>query len=565
MRNASISRLRPRDFSEGTPDASTEHFRRSLPVFALTSPKVIEKLHQCRITSMKKNAPLVLMILDGWGYNETNKHNAIAKAHTPQWDEWWKNAPHILLEASGLPVGLPEEQMGNSEVGHMHIGAGRVIQQDFTRINQSIAQGEFANNPLFADLLNDLKKTGKSLHLMGLFSPGGVHSHEQHLFALLALCDSKQFDQVCLHLFLDGRDTPPQSALDSIERLNKELKAHPVGKICSISGRYYAMDRDKRWERMYPVYTLLTEGKSNHQFNDAQAAVKSYYEQNLSDEFIPPTLIGNIKPIEDGDAILFFNFRADRARQLTSMFIDPTFEGFNRASCPKLSYFVTMTEYDKNLPTLNVFPPIPLNNTLGEIVSRHGLKQLRIAETEKYAHVTFFFNGGNEHIFPDEQRIMIQSPKVATYDLQPEMSAPELTAALVEVINNQKYDLIICNYANADMVGHSGNFDATVRAIECLDQCMSQVWQALAKQGGRLLITADHGNAEEMFDETTHQAHTAHTSQPVPLIYVGSDWHFSQLTGSLIDVAPTVLALLGIDPPAEMTGRILLEKNHAHA
>ncbi len=514
---------------------------------------------------MKKNAPLVLMILDGWGYNESNKHNAIAQAHTPQWDEWWENAPHILLQASGLPVGLPDAQMGNSEVGHMHIGAGRVIQQDFTRINQAIVKNEFANNPVFNDMLDNLQKTGKSLHIMGLLSPGGVHSHEQHLFALLALCHYKQFNSVCLHLFLDGRDTPPQSALESIERLNKTLQAHPVGKICSISGRYYAMDRDKRWERIEPVYTLLTQGQSKYHAPDVQAAIRSFYQQNLSDEFIPPTQIGEAKPIEHGDAVLFFNFRADRARQLTSAFIDPSFNGFNRTICPQLSCFVTMTQYDKNLPTTNAFPPLPLNNTLGEILSAHGLRQLRIAETEKYAHVTFFFNGGNELVFPNEKRIMIQSPKVATYDLQPEMSAPELTATLIEAINSQAYDVIICNYANADMVGHSGNFDATVKAIECLDQCMSQVWHALAKQGGKLLITADHGNAEEMFDDITHQAHTAHTSEPVPLVYVGSDWHFTQLTGSLIDIAPTVLALIGIAPPADMTGQVLLEKDHAHA
>lgn len=514
---------------------------------------------------MKKNAPLVLMILDGWGYNESNKHNAIDTAHTPQWDEWWENSPHILLQASGLDVGLPDAQMGNSEVGHMHISAGRVIQQDFTRINQAILNGEFANNPVFNNLLNNLKKTGKSLHLMGLLSPGGVHSHEQHLFALLEFCDSKQFNHVCLHLFLDGRDTPPQSALESLDRLCKKLQTHPVGSICSISGRYYAMDRDNRWERIEPVYTLLTQGQSKYHFNDPQTAVKSYYQQNLSDEFIPPTQIGATNPIENGDAVLFFNFRADRARQLTSAFIDPTFNGFKRTTCPQLSCFATMTQYDKNFTTSSAFPPVSLKNTLGELLSVHGFRQLRIAETEKYAHVTFFFNGGNESVFPNEERIMIQSPKVATYDLQPEMSAPELTSALIDAINRQSYDVIICNYANADMVGHTGNFQATVQAIECLDQCMREVWQALSKQGGKLLITADHGNAEEMFDDTSHQPHTAHTSEPVPFVFVGEDWHFTQSTGSLVDIAPTLLALIGIDPPTEMTGQVLLERNHAHA
>lgn len=511
---------------------------------------------------MQKKAPLLLMILDGWGYNKNNKHNAIAQAHTPQWDEWWQKRPHILVEASGLPVGLPDAQMGNSEVGHMHIGAGRVIQQDFTRINQSIANGEFFKNPLFLELISKLKKTGKSLHVMGLFSPGGVHSHEQHLFALLALCAQHQFHSVCLHLFLDGRDTPPQSALHSLERLHTELKEYPVAKICSITGRYYAMDRDNRWERVEPVYTLLTEGQSAHHYADAETAIKSYYEQNLSDEFIPATLIGTGKTITEGDAILFFNFRADRARQLSSAFLDPSFTGFKRKIQPQLSYFVSMTQYDKNLPSRQVFPPIPLNNTLGEVLAAHGLSQLRIAETEKYAHVTFFFNGGKEDIFANEERILVPSPKVATYNLQPEMSAPELTNLLVAAINKRTYDVIICNYANADMVGHTGDFNAAVQAIECLDQCMAKVWQALHQQGGQLLITADHGNAEEMFDETTHQAHTAHTSEPVPLVYVGdNDWRFTRQEGSLIDIAPTMLALLGIKPPVEMTGHQLLEKN----
>lgn len=511
---------------------------------------------------MAKNAPLVLMILDGWGYNENDKHNAIAKAHTPQWDEWWSKSPHILLQASGLPVGLPDEQMGNSEVGHMHIGAGRIIQQDFTRINQSIKNGEFVNNPVFNQVIDQLKKSGKSLHLMGLLSPGGVHSHEQHLFALLELCYQKKFHSVFLHLFLDGRDTPPQSALDSIDRLNAELAIHPVGTIVTVSGRYYAMDRDKRWERVEPVYNLLTQGQSEHHYPDVVTAIKSCYANNISDEFVPPIQIGEPRPIADGDAVFFFNFRADRARQLSSAFIDPLFKGFSRTVQPKLSFFISMTEYDKKLPTTIAFPPIPLNNTLGEILSAHGLKQLRIAETEKYAHVTFFFNGGSEHVFANEERILIPSPKIATYDLQPEMSAPELTDALIEAINSQKFDVIICNYANADMVGHSGNFDAAVQAIECLDKCMQNVWQALEQQGGKLLITSDHGNAEEMFDETTHQAHTAHTTEPVPFVYVGGNWHFIHSSGTLIDIAPTLLTLIGIPPPKEMTGRVLLEKNH---
>lgn len=512
---------------------------------------------------MANNAPLVLMILDGWGYSDENKYNAIAQAQTPQWDEWWQSRPHLLLDASGLSVGLPDAQMGNSEVGHMHIGSGRIIQQDFTRINQAIDSAEFNNNSVLNEVIEQLQKNKKALHIMGLFSPGGVHSHEEHLFALLKICHQKKFNALHLHLFLDGRDTPPQSALASLERLTELLKTYPVGTISTISGRYYAMDRDKRWERVEPFYNLLTTRQSKHQFADAKTAIEFYYKQQLSDEFIPPTAIGNDTAVSDGDAILFFNFRADRARQLTATFIDPNFNGFKQTLKPKLSYFVSMTQYDKNLASTCIFPPVPMNQTLGEIIAAHGLKQLRIAETEKYAHVTFFFNGGNENTFPNEQRILIQSPKVATYDLQPEMSAPELTDTLVRVINNQEYDVIICNYANADMVGHSGNFNATVAAVECLDRCMSAVWQALAPLQGTLLITADHGNAEEMFDEHTHQAHTAHTSEPVPLLYVGGDWQFSRNHGSLIDIAPTILHLLGINPPPEMTGHALLEKNHA--
>ncbi len=512
---------------------------------------------------MLKNPPLVLMILDGWGYSEDSTHNAIAKARTPQWDAWWQTCPHILLEASGTPVGLPDEQMGNSEVGHMHMGAGRVIQQDFTRISEAIRNGTFAKNPTINHAIDDLQSKQKALHVMGLLSPGGVHSHEEHLFALLALCHQKHFNNVFLHLFLDGRDTPPSSALGSIERLNNELTRHPVAQIASITGRYYAMDRDQRWERIAPVYRLLTQAVSDYHFDCASTAIHSFYQQNISDEFIPPTQIGYETAIQDGDGLFFFNFRADRARQLTSALIAPEFQDFQRLSHPILSHFISMTQYDKNLSTEIAFSPIPLNNTLGEVLAHAGLKQLRIAETEKYAHVTFFFNGGNEQIFTDEERILIPSPKVATYDLKPEMSAPELTRTLCHSIQNRDFDVIICNYANADMVGHSGNLPATIQAIECLDHCMRQIGETLKAQGGGLLITADHGNAEAMFDEHTHQAHTAHTNQPVPLLFVGEGWHFVKNHGTLIDIAPTLLKLLGVAPPKEMTGHALLEKDHA--
>jgi 2,3-bisphosphoglycerate-independent phosphoglycerate mutase len=505
------------------------------------------------------NTPLVLMILDGWGYNKNSQYNAIAKANTPQWDDWWQNCPHTLLEASGEALGLPKGQMGNSEVGHMHMGAGRVIQQELTKINASIQDGSFMQHPLCLQVLNDLKANNKALHIMGLLSTGGVHSHEEHLFALLALCHQQQFKNVHLHLFLDGRDSPPQSALDSISRLEKTLKAHPCASIDSLCGRYYAMDRDNRWDRTAKAYNMLTEG-GEQKFSQASEAIEYYYAEGLTDEFIPPTWLKQAKPLHDGDALLFFNYRADRARQLTSAFIDPNFQAFARKTQPKLAYFLSMTVYDDKLPTAVLFPAEVLHNTLGEILSNLGLRQLRIAETEKYAHVTFFFNGGREEAFRLEDRLLIPSPKVATYDLQPAMSAPELTAALIQAINSRKYAVIICNYANADMVGHSGNEGATIKAIECLDSCMQQVWQALKPLQGSLLITSDHGNAEILFDEETMQPHTAHTTQPVPLIYVGGEGAFIKEGGSLIDIAPTLLSLLGIQPAKEMTGDILLEK-----
>lgn len=512
---------------------------------------------------MDRRPPLVLMILDGWGYREEPLNNAIASAHTPQWDDWWKSRPHLLLEASGCAVGLPQAQMGNSEVGHMHIGAGRVLPQDFTRINDAIKQGDYAENKLFIDTINNVKQKNKALHVLGLLSPGGVHSHEEHLFAFLALCAEHHFTNVYLHLFLDGRDTPPKSALLSLEKLQACLKKYPVATICTISGRYYAMDRDKRWQRIEPVYRLLTEAQSDDHFDSAEDAILSFYQQGIFDEFIPPSRIGAGIPINDGDSVFFFNFRADRARQLTDALISDHFEGFERHKTIRIAHFISMTRYADYLPTQTAFPPLRLHNTLGEIIAHHGLSQLRIAETEKYAHVTFFLNGGSEAAFAHEDRLMIPSPSVATYDQKPEMSAPQLTQALIVAIQEQRYDVIICNYANADMVGHTGNFKATIAAIECLDHAMHEVWQALNQVGGQLLITADHGNAECMFDESTHQAHTAHTNEPIPFLYVGNDWQLNKQEGSLIDIAPTVLTLLGIPLPIEMTGTTLLVKKHA--
>lgn len=505
---------------------------------------------------------LVLMILDGWGHSDIKNHNAIAAARTPQWDKWWKNRPHMLLNASGSEVGLPDGQMGNSEVGHMHIGAGRVIHQNLSLINEAIASDKFLNNAVFLEVIKDLKASGKALHIMGLLSPGGVHSHENHLFAFLKLCHLKDFHNVCLHLFLDGRDTPPQSALASINRLNQQLKEYPVASIASLSGRYFAMDRDQRWERIALVYQLLTEGTCNHHFDSAKEAIDAFYQKGIGDEFIPPVTINAVRPLTDGDALFFFNFRADRARQLTHALIDENFDSFIRSKKPTLSHVISMTEYAKNLPTDIAFPSVPLTNTLGQVLAKNGLSQLRIAETEKYAHVTFFLNGGSEAVFENEDRILIPSAAVATYDLIPEMSAPEITGTIIKAILSNAFDVIICNLANADMVGHTGNFEATITAIETLDICLEEIAGILEPRGGSLLITADHGNAEAMFDESVDQAHTAHTSHPVPLLYISQDdYAFTEEKGNLTDIAPTVLALLNLPKPVEMTGKALLVKN----
>jgi 2,3-bisphosphoglycerate-independent phosphoglycerate mutase len=512
---------------------------------------------------MANSLPLVLMILDGWGYRKETTYNAIANAQTPQWDHWWNTQPHLLLEASGTPVGLPDGQMGNSEVGHMHIGAGRVVPQDVTRIHEAIKNGTYSTNTAFIEAIQHIKKNGGALHVLGLLSSGGVHSHEDHLFAFLTLCAQHRCSNVYLHLFLDGRDTPPKSASKSLQRLEKHLLKYPGATISSLSGRYYAMDRDHRWERVEPVYRLLTEAQSPYHFKTPTEALDAFYQNHTTDEFIPPSQIGRDAPIRDGDAVFFFNFRSDRARQLTEALLSPVFHGFERHKKPKIECFVSMTSFGQHLPTSPAFPPLALQNTLGEVIEKQGMRQLRISETEKYAHVTFFLNGGVEQAFAHEHRILIPSPPVTTYDLQPEMSAPKLTKALIDAIHSKAYDVIICNYANADMVGHTGDFLATVRAIECLDRAMHDVWHALNQHGGQLLITADHGNAEIMFDESTHQTKTSHTNQPVPFVYVGKEWGLNTTKGSLIDIAPTILALLNIPSPKEMSGHSLLVEKHA--
>jgi 2,3-bisphosphoglycerate-independent phosphoglycerate mutase len=499
--------------------------------------------------------PLALFILDGWGYREEREANAIAQARKPCWDFLWQHYPHTLVSGCGKCVGLPDGQMGNSEVGHMNMGAGRVIYQDFTRIEAAIEAKDFFSNPVLLSALNKAKNS--ALHIMGLLSPGGVHSHEQHIYALLELAAQRGITKVYLHAFLDGRDTPPRSALASLQGLQDKCRQLNCGEIVSIVGRYYAMDRDQRWERTQKVYDLITEGKANFQATDAIEALNQAYARNENDEFVQATCCHDYQGMKEDEVAIFMNFRADRARQLTQAFIDPNFKAFSREYKPRLNTFVTLTSYDSNFNIPAAFPPITLQRIFPEYLSELGLKQLRIAETEKYAHVTYFFNGGIEQAFPGEDRILIPSPKVATYDLQPEMSAYELTERLLKEIHQQQYDVIICNFANPDMVGHSGNFAATIKAIETIDACLNKLLAALKQVGGEAIITADHGNAEMMFDSATQQPHTAHTHEKVPAIYIGRPAIVAHSEGVLADIAPTLLYLMGIPQPPEMTGKPL--------
>lgn len=504
--------------------------------------------------------PLVLVILDGWGHRLETAHNAIHQANTPHFDAWYKSYCHGLIDTSGQAVGLPEGQMGNSEVGHMHIGAGRLVHQDYSRINQAIDNGTFYDNPLFIEAAAYAKQHNKAIHIMGLLSDGGVHSHQRHFDALLQCMHQNQASDRCyVHAFLDGRDTPPQSALHAIEFIESSL-SHWGGHLASLSGRYYAMDRDKRWQRTQSCYDLLcTEQASDV---SAESAILKSYEAGVSDEFVLPTALKDFAAIRAGDVVMFLNFRADRARQLTQALVTPDFAAFPRPNWPQPGRFISLTQYSESLPTQVAFPPAELKNTLGEVLAQQNLSQLRIAETEKYPHVTFFFNGGQEQAFDKEQRILIPSPPVKTYDLMPCMSAVELTKQLIEQIESQSFDVIICNYANADMVGHTGNMAATIEAIECLDTCLGKVYHSLKVKGGEMLITADHGNAEMMFDEQRQQAHTAHTNGPVPFLYIGRDAQPTPIQGSLIDIAPTLLYLLGLNAPPEMQGRRLLNLTH---
>ncbi|WP_417787653.1 2,3-bisphosphoglycerate-independent phosphoglycerate mutase [Stutzerimonas xanthomarina] len=503
--------------------------------------------------------PLVLIILDGFGHSDSAEFNAIHAANKPVYDHLLASQPHGLISGSGMDVGLPDGQMGNSEVGHMNLGAGRVVYQDFTRVTKSIRDGDFFENPTICTAVDKAASAGKAVHILGLLSDGGVHSHQDHLVAMAESAAKRGAEKIYLHAFLDGRDTPPKSAQHSIELMQATFTRLGKGRVASLIGRYFAMDRDNRWDRVEQAYSLIVDGKAEHHADYAVDGLIAAYERGESDEFVKATSIGEPVRVEDGDAVVFMNFRADRARELTRCFVEPGFSEFQRARVPALADFVMLTQYAASIPAPSAFAPEGLTNVLGEYLANNGKTQLRIAETEKYAHVTFFFSGGREEPFAGEERILIPSPQVATYDMQPEMSAPEVTDRIVDAIENQRYDVIIVNYANGDMVGHTGVFEAAVKAVECLDTCVGRIVEALEKVGGEALITADHGNVEQMEDAMTGQAHTAHTCEPVPFIYVGKRNLTIREGGVLADVAPTMLALLGMPVPAEMTGRSIVE------
>ena len=511
---------------------------------------------------MSRPKPLALIILDGWGCGEQTCGNAVMRANTPYYKHLLASYPAACLQAGGEAVGLPEGQMGNSEVGHLNIGAGRIVYQDLTRITKCIREGKFYTNPVLLKAMEHVKKSGSALHLLGLLSDGGVHSHLQHLFALLELARQEGVAKVFVHAVLDGRDVGPTTARKYICALEEKISELQVGATATIAGRYYTMDRDRRWERTELAYRALVYGEGEMAATSLHALERAY-EREETDEFVRPTVIidSSGRPravIGTDDAVIFFNFRPDRARQITRAFTDRNFTGFNRGENPPYPYFVCMTEYDATIDAPVAFPPDHLRLTLGEVVSQAGLKQLRIAETEKYAHVTFFLNGGEEKPFPGEERILIPSPKVPTYNLQPEMSAFEVTDRILEEIEKDKYDIIIVNYANADMVGHTGVIEAAVSAVEAVDACIKKVVEAVLARGGAAFVTADHGNAEQMTDESGKHPFTAHTSNPVPFIFVSSTPYSLRDQGILADIAPTILDLLELSQPPEMTGKSLL-------
>ena len=505
----------------------------------------------------KLKQPVALIIMDGWGIGDTtDSNNAVLKGKTPVISGLLEKYPHAQLQCSGEAVGLPDGQMGNSEVGHMNIGAGRTVYQELTRITKAIREKTFFANPVFLDTINKVKAANGALHLMGLLSDGGVHSHQNHLYALLELAKNEGIKKVYVHAFLDGRDVPPSSAAGYLAQLEEKIKEIGIGQIATISGRYYAMDRDKRWDRVEKAYSAIAVAKGNTAASSAEA-IKASYAAEKTDEFVIPTAIGDYKGMNSGDGAIFFNFRPDRARELTHAFTNPAFDGFKQVEGLSLS-FAIMTQYEQGIHAEIAYKPESLTNTLGEVISKNGLKQLRIAETEKYAHVTFFFNGGVEAPLEGEERILVPSPKVATYDLQPEMSAVEVTDKVVEAIKSQKFDFIILNYANGDMVGHTGILSAAVKAVETVDTCVGRFVEAIKSVNGTVCITADHGNAEKMLDAATNEPFTAHTTNPVPFIVVSDDIKEVH-EGALCDIAPTLLKLADIDIPAEMTGKALID------
>lgn len=503
----------------------------------------------------------MLMILDGFGINEKEQSNAVKLANTPNIDKLMKTCPTTKMHTSGLDVGLPDGQMGNSEVGHTNIGAGRIVYQELTRITKAIEDGDFFSIPELVDAIENAKKNNAKLHVLGLLSDGGVHSHIRHLFAILELAKRRDFENVYVHCFMDGRDTPPTSGESYLMKLEEKMKGKGVGKIATISGRFYSMDRDKRWNRIQKAYDAIVNGEGI-KASSAISAIEGSYQKEVFDEFVEPTVICQnnepIAKIEDNDSVVFFNFRPDRARELTRTLVD---RDFNEFETKKMNLdYVCFTQYDETMPNVKIaFKPEVLKNTFGEYISKNGLTQLRIAETEKYAHVTFFFNGGEEKQYPGEDRILVPSPKVETYDMKPEMSAIEVTDKVVEAINSKKYDCIILNYANPDMVGHTGNLDAAIKAVETIDTCVERVVKAINKNEGVLIITADHGNAEQMIDYKTGEPHTAHTTNPVPLILVGKTG-VNLKEGKLADLAPTMLELMGLEKPEEMTGESIIIK-----
>jgi len=500
--------------------------------------------------------PLVLLIMDGWGYRPDMPDNAVSNANTPILDQLCKDYSNELISASGMDVGLPNGQMGNSEVGHTNIGAGRTVYQNLTKVTKSISDGDFFENAAFVEAIDKAVKADKAVHIMGLASPGGVHSHDDHIVAAIELAAQRGAKKVYVHAFLDGRDTPPRSAAGPLAKFEETYQKVGVGRTATLIGRYYSLDRDSRWDRVEAAYSLITEAKADFTAECPLIGLEDAYARNENDEFVKPTVIGEEAAIEDGDALLFLNFRADRAREITYAFTDANFSGFERNVTPAID-FVTLTEYAADITAPAAFPSESLSNTLGEWLADHGKTQLRISETEKYAHVTFFFNGGIEDEFKGEKRTLISSPAVATYDMQPEMSSAELTEKLTAAIRSQEYDVIICNYPNGDMVGHTGIYDAAVKACEAVDSCVGEVVEALKEVGGECLITADHGNAEQMIDPETGGVHTAHTNLPVPFIYVGRPATM-QTGGRLCDIAPTMLKLMEMEIPAEMTGTPLI-------